>query len=47
MDNRENDIVIKKFLENITNRQLTEEEHRRAMSDEFAYLDDEDEEDDR
>lgn len=47
MNDREDDTVIKKFLENITNKPLTEEEHQRAMSDEFSYLDDEDEEDDR
>ncbi len=46
MDSRENDIVIKKLLENLTNKQLTEEEHKRAMSDEFAYLDDEEDEED-
>ena len=39
MDSRENDTVIKKFLDNIKEKPLTEEEHKRAMSKEFDYLD--------
>lgn len=40
MDNRENDAVIKKFLDNIKEKPITDEEHKRAMSNEFDYLDD-------
>lgn len=39
MDNRENDTVIKKFSNCIKEKTLTEEEHKRAMSKEFDYLD--------
>lgn len=41
MDGRENDIIFKKILDSFAKfKELTEEEHRRAMSDEFSYLDD-------
>ena len=39
MDNRENDTVIKKFLDTIKEKPLTEDDHKRAMSNEFDYLD--------
>ncbi len=40
MKNKENDIIIEKFLKSIKVKPLTAEEKKRAMSDEFAYLDD-------
>lgn len=43
MNNRENDTVIKKFLDSTKEKPITDEEHKRAMSNEFDYLDDEDE----
>jgi hypothetical protein len=36
----EDDTVIKKFLENLEIKPLTNEEIERSMSDEFNYLDD-------
>lgn len=46
-DNREDDILFKKIIDNIVKAEdLTEEEHKRAMSDEFSYLDDDDDNDD-
>lgn len=40
MKNEENDIIIDRFLKSIIIKPLTAEEKKRAMSDEFAYLDD-------
>lgn len=46
MDSREDDVIFRKIIHGIVKiEELTEEEHKRAMSDEFNYLDDEDEED--
>lgn len=39
-DLREEDIVIKKLLEQFKSEPLTEEEIARSMSSEFDYLDD-------
>ncbi len=45
VDEVENDSVIKKFLDVIKEKPLTDEEHQRAMSNEFDYLDEDDEND--
>lgn len=47
MDDRENDTVIKKMFIALKNKNsLTDEEHQRAMSSEFDYLDESEDEDD-